>query len=84
MAVVAPYKNNLFLGVLNHSFFLSATGFLFCDGVFSDYFSTASTGIPATLGIQGKIRIILNFISLYGRGECISNTYSPCSLIRNI
>lgn len=84
MAVVAPYKNNFFLWALNHDFFRSATGFLFCNGVFSDYFSTTPTGIPASMGIQGKIRIILNFISLYGRGVWIPNTYSPCSLIRNI
>lgn len=51
MAVVALCENNFSLWALNHGVFLSATGFLLCNGVFSDYFFTTPPGIPASMGI---------------------------------
>lgn len=81
--VVALCENSFFLWALNYVFFLSATGFLLCSGVFSDYFTTASPGISAFVRLKA-IKMILNFLSFYGRGVYIPNTYSLCSLTRGI
>lgn len=35
-------------------FFFSATGFLLCNGVFSDYFPTTPPGIPTSMRIKSN------------------------------